>query len=80
MAKLYTNFDPDTLVRLKNPSAKELDDCFNKLLGNGPKDSWEAVMIYYIGHGAEYRGQINAILLDGENNRRRTYELEKKAN
>ena len=39
----------------------------------------EAVLVYYIGHGTEFKGHLNAILLNSERSRLK-YDLEKKTN
>ena len=65
--------------RLENPSVEELEECFNKLSKDKPRDQMEAVMIYYIGHGVEFKGEMHAVLHKGQSGRVK-YNLEGKAN
>ena len=44
-----------------------------------PQDSTEAVLVYYIGHGVEFKDRMHAVLLNGERGRIK-YDLEGKAN
>ena len=44
-----------------------------------PSSSTEAIMVYYIGHGVEYKGNLNAVLLTGDKKCVK-YNLEGKAN
>ena len=63
---------------MHNPSAEDLDDLLNKILKNSPSSKTECVIIYYIGHGVEYKGDLHAVLDDNKGGRIK-YNLEGKA-
>ena len=79
VANFYSRFgNCEEVHRLKNPTNEELDEYFGQLINEEPKNKTEAIMVYYIGHGVEYKGNLNAVLVNEENNRSK-YNLEGKA-
>ena len=65
VSDFYEHFSSMTVQRLRNPTVDELDSCLERLAELSPTDGCEAIMVYYIGHGVEYKNNMHIVLQDG---------------